>query len=136
MPVCKLQNDFCGLLVVFIKLFLIMHLCTRCLYTSVGLMLVYPTLCLDNGFSLCCCAPKACTQASEWFWLTVLYIHKTVPHHAVVHQMLVNKLQDDATLSCLVSNKLFLIMLLSTKCLYTSFITILVYGSLCSSNCF
>ena len=119
----------------FITLLLIMLLCTKCLYTSFRAILVYRSLCPSNCFSSCCRAPEACIQASGRFWLLVLCAYKAVSHHAVGHQMLAYKVLGDSSLPFLVFIKLFIIMLLCTKCLYTSFRGILVEHHLCSSNC-
>jgi hypothetical protein len=50
----------------------------------------------------------------------------------VMHQTFVYKLQGDVIVSFFAFMKLFLIMMLYTKCLYTSFRAILVDRSLCS----
>jgi len=65
-------------------------------------------------------------QASGRFYLTVVCICKTVYHHVVGQHMLVYKLQGGFRIPLFEFIKQFIIMMLRTKCLYTSFRAILV----------
>jgi len=64
MLICKQQSDVALSLSVFNTLHLFFMLCTKCLYTNFIAILVDRCLFLQNGFSLCWCAPHACIQAS------------------------------------------------------------------------
>jgi len=108
MLVYKLKGDFSLPFYVFIKLFLIMVLCTRCLYTSVWAMFVDRYMCSSNCFSGSGCAREACIQASGRCLWTVICAHKSISLEVVVHEKLVYKRLGDVCGPWYVLIKLFL----------------------------